>query len=262
MDFTAVWCDTCNASFTTSYTAGDPGWVVDCHWPHYSHHDSYYIMPRWQEAALRLVCKNNADPWNMDTDYCDDDTCQPDPKLTTDQAPNLRAGLHQCQLGDIYGWSLNGYVPTIANYPYDLRTRAHLYRQGTDTPEAWSPYLAVSGLNQAERDLLQQVKRHLVARKRNEADHWLEQDQQYLQALYDQPHDIPLITYRTYLPPVDQLAERQKYLLYRWDLQKLHGERLYARPIWRIVTERLSENRYALHREYNIIAETICPDPK
>lgn len=34
VDHASVWCQDCNARFTTRHTAGDPGFVVDCHTEH------------------------------------------------------------------------------------------------------------------------------------------------------------------------------------------------------------------------------------
>ena len=128
----------------------------------------------------------------------------------------------------------------------------------------WSPYLAISGLNWEDRDLLQQIKRYWGELKNSldlskgynqRKQESLTATQQALQTLHDRPYEMPRIYYRAELPPVTQLTDGQKYLLYQWNVEKLHGERLYAKPIWIVVTERSLESRHTLHRQYDIVVK-------
>jgi hypothetical protein len=45
MDYASVWCRTCNAQFVIRYTAGDPGFVVDCHTEHVTRGQVTYALP-------------------------------------------------------------------------------------------------------------------------------------------------------------------------------------------------------------------------
>jgi hypothetical protein len=63
VDFAQVWCNTCNANFTVRHTAGDPGFVVDCSWEHYSGRHAHYLLPRTADLCLTVALKDSGTCW-------------------------------------------------------------------------------------------------------------------------------------------------------------------------------------------------------
>jgi hypothetical protein len=95
VDFARVWCDTCNATFTVRHTAGDPGFVVDCTWEHYSGRHAHYLLPRAADLCLTLVLKDSGDPLDLTHgDNCWRDDCTPERVALTGTDSALRARLH------------------------------------------------------------------------------------------------------------------------------------------------------------------------
>lgn len=60
--FTQVWCDGCFAQFSMRSTVGDPGFVVDCTWPHYTPSAAHYLLPRSEGLSLTTVHKDSGNP--------------------------------------------------------------------------------------------------------------------------------------------------------------------------------------------------------
>src|SRR5690606_25799818 len=135
VDFAQVWCSTCNANFTVRHTAGDPGFVVDCTWEHYSGRHGHFLLPRTADLCLTLVLKDSGDPLDLTHDEsCWRDDCTPKQLALTGSDSALRPGLHACNVGTLYGWSLSGRVPT--HYDYNRHGSATLlWPDGRE--EAW-----------------------------------------------------------------------------------------------------------------------------
>lgn len=70
VDFAQVWCNTCNANFTVRHTAGDPGFVADCTWEHYSGRhedcieavDGLSVLVLFKPQPAKLAVDNEKDP--------------------------------------------------------------------------------------------------------------------------------------------------------------------------------------------------------
>jgi hypothetical protein len=110
LDLASAWCRNCNARFTVEHTAGDPGFHLRCDWGQQSWQASHYLLPKWPELALVLTLKDSGDPLDMSWDPSCGRECEGEAVRVTGSDHVLRPGLHVCQVGTIYGWTLIGHV--------------------------------------------------------------------------------------------------------------------------------------------------------
>jgi hypothetical protein len=112
VDLTSVWCDTCNARFTTRMTAGDPGVVVDADPSYYHASRARYIIPR-RDLTLTVVLKDfgySSHPEGQCGDYCVNGTTYEERAARgyyVSAPTSLRDLDHWCDL-EVYDWSLYG----------------------------------------------------------------------------------------------------------------------------------------------------------
>lgn len=242
VDFAQVWCNTCNANFTVRHTAGDPGFVVDCTWEHYSGRHSHYLLPRTADLCLTLVLKDSGDPLDFTRgDGCWRDDCMPEQVALTGGDSALRPGLHACYVGTLYGWSLSGRVPV--HYDYNRHGSATLlWPDGQE--ESWpeTAFVRTSQLGHDERRGLEQVVGELEKLVGDDSVGHKQGLLGMVKALLARPGVAPLIAYPVSFPDAGLLQEGEKYLLHRWLLKKDDPYRLvYAYPVWLVVTARDGE---------------------
>lgn len=256
VELAQVWCQQCNAQFTVRYTAGDPGFVVDCTWDHLSYKESHYLLPRASGLMLTMVCKNGGDLLAVrHTPDCHRDDCQPgNPALTDGQEGPLRAGLHACALGDVYDWSFYGHPPTV----YDTHQHGSYQLCWPDgRSESWpaSAFVRVSGLTWAEKRDLETAVSCL---DQYLPDNRLHQDlRRFLQTWRVRPSAAPTVPgHAVAFPRPAYLAAGEKYLLYRWLLwQEKPGTRHTAVPVWLVVKE-IGVSSY--EKAWQVVRENIC----
>ncbi|MCQ3972412.1 MAG: hypothetical protein DPW09_03075 [Anaerolineae bacterium] len=236
LDFASVWCNRCNARYQSRYTAGDPGFVVDCSWEHYHYGPARYLLPRSPSLGLYLVLKNSADPREMshpNGTWAEQPGCTPEqPRLTGDDL-GLRPGLHACNIGDWYDWSLSGWAPTHVEYDHTDSTIWQI------DGELWPgcAYVLISDLNYDERQTLELLAHTLqpISDPALPVD-WEKNAAQLLINLIGRHSRKPIIAHRASLPPQSELAEDERYLLYRW---LVYVEPDYhdpvAYPVWYVV---------------------------
>jgi hypothetical protein len=112
MDLASVWCNTCNARFTTRMTAGDPGVVVDADPAYYHAARARYVIPR-QDLTLTVVLKDfgySSHPEGKCGDYCVNGTTYEERAARgyyVSAPTSLRDPDHWCGL-EVYDWSLYG----------------------------------------------------------------------------------------------------------------------------------------------------------
>ncbi len=169
--FSSVWCNGCNAKFSVRYTAGDPGFVVDCTWPHLSFRDARYLIPRTTNLLLTMVFKSSGDPLDLTHDpHCHRQDCtDAQVALTDGQDGSVRPGLHACALGDVYDWSFYGRVPT--GYEHD-RHGHHDLVWPLGEKESWpkTAFVPVTGLAYEEKqtvpDAVEMIRTNVPESKR------------------------------------------------------------------------------------------------
>ncbi len=236
VDFAQVWCNTCNAAFTVRHTAGDPGFVVDCTWEHYSSRHAHYLLPRMADLCLTLVLKNGGDPLNlMHNEHCWRDDCTPEQVALTGPDSALRPGLHACRVGTLYGWSLNGRVPTHDN---DNRHDSTTILWPDGREESWpeTAFVRASYLSHDERRGLEQVMWELEKLVGDNSADYRQGLLEMVNGLLARPVAPPHIAYQTPFPDAGLLRKGEKYLLHRWLLRNDERYRLvYAYPVWLVV---------------------------
>ena len=254
-----VWCDGCHAQFSVRHTAGDPGFVVDCTWPFYQPGAARYLLPRSDELLLTMVFKRGGDPLALThTGDCHRAECTPQQVALTDgQDGPLRAGLHACQIGDVYDWSFYGRVPAVYDHDrhghYDLLWPA----ADGDRQEAWphTAFVPVSGCSGAERQRLADMAARL--RSGSATTPGRDDAHAFLQELLARPGRAPFVGYRSVWPSRRQLQANERYLLHRWLVQQEKQDGwLTAAPVWLVVTD-VAADKY--HPQWRVVRDNICP---
>ena len=259
MDFAQVWCNRCNANFTVRHTAGDPGFVVDCTWEHYSARHAHYLLPRTADFCLTLVLKDSGDLLDRThSDHCWRDDCSRDQVALTGADSVLRPGLHACAVGTLYGWSLGGRVPVVYDYNRHGYGRL-LWPDGGQKrdEEAWpdTAFLRTSNLTREEQNQLRQVARALEKNVDDEHPTWKQALLDAVQDLLARPTRSPHVAFRVPFPDASLLDEGEKYLLHRWLLKRDEGYRLvYAYPVWLVVAAVEDDSG-----RWRVLQDNICP---
>lgn len=255
VDFAQVWCNTCNANFTVRHTAGDPGFVVDCTWEHYSGRHAHYLLPRTTDLCLTLVLKDSGDPSDFTHgNACWRDDCMPEQLALTGPDSALRPGLHACNVGTLYGWSLSGRVP--AHYDYNRHGNATLlWPDGRE--ESWpeTAFVRTSHLAHDEQRNLEQVVWELEKLVGDDSADYRQDQLQTVKGLLARPIVPPHIAYRAPFPDAGLLHEGEKYLLRHWALKKDERYRLVcAYPVWLVVKAADSDVG-----GWRVVRDNLCP---
>ena len=252
--FSSVWCDSCNAKFSVRYTAGDPGFVVDCTWEHVSFRDAHYLMPRTTNLQLTMVFKSGGDPLDLTHDpHCHRQDCtETQVALTDGKDSSVRAGLHACALGDVYDWSFYGRVPTA--YKYDVHGHHDLVWP-LGEKESWpkTAFVSVTGFAYEEKQIVpnavEMIRTNVPESNRRQSI------LASLQLLVERSARAPTCYRSPWLPP-KYLAEGEKYLLHRWLISQEKGRLATAVPVWLVVKD-VSEEGYGF--TWQVVRDDICP---
>ncbi len=254
LDLAGVWCDTCHAQFQVRYTAGDPGFVVDCTWEHYQPTAARYLLPRTADLLLTMVCKSGDGLLDLQHNRtCHREDCTPAQVALTDgrEGP-LRAGLHACALGDVYDWSFYGRVPAVYNHD---RHGWHTLLWPDGREEGWprSAFVPVTGLRGEERRKLSSAA-SLLARQGD--GRYREELVSTLNDLVQRPTHPPAVRTRSVWPQPQHLQAGERYLLHRWLLQREKDGWKTAVPVW-LVVEDAAQDRYS--PRWQVVADHLCP---
>ena len=253
LDLASAWCNRCNTQFTVRPTAGDPGFVVDARWSHYSYLSAGYIMPRTDSLYLCLVLKDSLDPRDMTHDpdgacwsAAREGNCRPDAPWLTDGDVGLRPGLHRCMVGTLYDWDLHGRVPT----PEDLGEGCW---SGWEIDGQWWPYCATVRALRLETD----ERRCLEG-----AAAQLGRDHYPVSAdLLGQLARIgrrPSTLFQVRLPPLPALHEGAYYLLHHWvTAETRHDRDRQAWPVWYVVRPVTDVHGHV--DGWDVVRRDICP---
>ena len=269
--FSEIWCDGCQAQFNVRYTAGDPGFVVDCTMRYLQHGDSRYLIPRNEGLLLTMVFKSGGDPFAMShTAHCHRQDCsEAQTALTDGQDSPLRAGLHACTLGDVYDWSFYGHVPTVYQYErhgyyellwpevgcFDKRHTDPEHSRGGHT-EVWpgTAFVSVTGFTPEESQNLKAAAAMLQGD--NSTNPSWDALATTLQTLAARPSQVPYVNARSSWPQWKYLAEGEKYLLHRWLLQREKTDGYTtAVPVWLVVVDAAEDSHS--HR-WQVVGDNIC----
>lgn len=211
LDLAGVWCDTCHAQFQVRYTAGDPGFVVDCTWEHYQPQAARYLLPRTADLLLTMVCKSGDGLLDLRHNRtCHREDCTPAQVALTDgrEGP-LRAGLHD--------WAFYGRVPAVDNHD---RQGWHTLLWPDGRAEEWPrrAFVPVTGLRgEEQRDLSGAAS---LLTRHGPDGRYRKEPVTFLNDLAQRPAHPPAVRHRSIWPPRQQLREGERYLLHRWLLQK------------------------------------------
>ena len=253
LDLASAWCDRCNARFTVRPTAGDPGFVVDARWSHYSFLSARYIMPRSNSLYLCLVLKDSLDPRDMTHDpdgacwsAAREGRCHPDAPWLTDGDVGLRPGLHRCMVGTLYDWDLHGRVPT----PEELSEGCW---PGWEIDGQWWPHCATVRALRLEMD----ERRCLEgAAARLGRDH--HPVSANLLAQLARIGRRPPLLFQVRLPPISALQEDEYYLLHHWAVAEAeHCRDRQAWPVWYVVRPVVDERGHV--DGWDLVRRDICP---
>lgn len=253
VDFAQIWCDTCNANFTVRHTAGDPGFVVDCTWEHYSGRHAHYLLPRTAELSLTLVFKDSGDPLDLvHNDHCWRDDCSPEQEALTGADSPLRPELHACQVGTLYGWSLSGRV--AAHYDYSRHGAQTLdWPDGREVMWPGTAFVRTSHLTHDERRNLEQVVWEHDKQVEDDSEGYRQGPLEAVKGLLVQPVAPPHVAYRAPFPDAGQLGKGEKYLLYRWLLRREDRYQLVcAYPVWLVVADGDAS-------DWRVVKDNLCP---
>lgn len=253
LDLASAWCDRCNTQFTVRPTAGDPGFVVDARWSHYSYLSARYFMPRSDSLYLCLVLKDSLDPRDMTHDpdgacwsAAQERKCRPDVPWLTDGDVGLRPGLHRCMVGTLYDWDLHGRIPT----PEDLGEGRW---SGWKIDDRWWPQCATVRalrLETDERRYLEQAAAQLGR------DHY-PASADLLGQLARIGRQPPML-FQIRLPPIHALQEGAYYLLHHWVMVETeHYRDRQAWPVWYVVRPVTGE--HGRIEEWDVLRRDICP---
>jgi hypothetical protein len=267
LDLAETWCDRCNANFSVRHTAGDPGFVVDCRWPHYYANQAHYCLPCTDDLLVTLVFKNSGDPLNLaHSRHCHRDDCTAERVALTGAADSLRPGLHACEVGDVYNWSFYGHAPaqysrrrhdyTPLTWPEGCSEKSEDGHQ-----EAWpaSVFVGVSGLSHDEEADLRRLGRMLSEQKDDLHPNYRRGLLETLHAVVERPRRPPYLPFRSPFPRPDRLQAGEKFLLHRWLLKPEPGYgEVIAYPIWLVVTAVESRSEYDLPG-WRVVRDNLCP---
>ncbi|MCL4294217.1 MAG: hypothetical protein KJ077_00735 [Anaerolineae bacterium] len=258
VDFAAVYCSSCNTSFSVRHTAGDPGFVVDGSPRHTWLGATRYLIPRSGNLLLYMVYKNGSDPRQKPAgkNLSSEHLAQTDPTHTS-----LRPGLYTYHIGDLYEWKLSGLVPTLQELDQDSTSGYTWKIEG----EWWplSAYVRVSGLTDHQKAVLEGHLRHLLSQEAK--------DETLTEVITELVHQrasrrIGVHFNSEGLPPLKDLTENQRYLLHHW-LVCTTGNSPYtltaAYPVWYMVEPILSEEadpvgHYRIEG-WEVIGRDLCP---
>ena len=255
LDLASAWCDRCNVQFTVRPTAGDPGFVVDARWSHYSYLSAKYILPRTRSLYLCLVLKDSLDPRDMTHDpdggcwsAAREGKCRPDAPWLTGDNVGLRPGLHSCNVGTLYDWDVHGRVPM----PGDLREDRW---SGWKIDGQWWPNCATVRaleLETDERRCLEQAAAQLGR------DHYPVSGD--LLGQLARISKEPPVVFQLSLPPMSALQEgdAEAYLLHHWvtaETKPYLGEQAW--PVWYVV--RPVADEHGRVGEWEVVRRDICP---
>jgi hypothetical protein len=255
--FAQVRCDGCYAQFSVRPTAGDPGFVVDCTWPHYDPSLAHYLLPRSDDLLLTMVFKDSGNPLELTHNrHCHRDDCTPAKIALADGKDSpLRAGLHACPIGDVYDWSFYGHVPTFARRSTE---RQHELVWPDKRPsQSWpaSASVRATGLHRAEQQALQLAATLLA--EHTPPGHYRESVRTMLAEVSARPTHVPYLGYRSPWPHHKQLQSGEKYLLYRWLVAPMDTSDFQtARPLWLVVTS-LGESPHG--DRWLVVRDNLCP---
>jgi hypothetical protein len=255
VDFAQVWCDTCNASFTVRHTAGDPGFVMDCTWEHYSGRHAHYLLPCTADLCLTLVLKDSGDPLDLSHDEpCWRDDCTAEQVAVTGPDSALRPGLHACQVGTLYGWSLGGRAPVH----YDYNRHGYQTLHWPDgRKESWPEpaFVRTSHLTHDERRDLERTVWELERQIGDDSPAYKRGLLASVRKLRDRPVSPPYVAHRVPMPDAGRLNDGEKYLLYRWLLKREERYQLvFAYPVWLAV--RAAEGNSG---SWYVLQANFCP---
>jgi hypothetical protein len=253
LDLASAWCARCNAQFTVRPTTGDPGFVVDCTWQHYSYLDARYVVPRTGSLVLTLVLKDSRDPRDMAHEpdgscwtAAQDGSCRPDAPALTGGDGGLRPGLHRCRVGTLYDWSLNGRVPA----PEDLDRNGSAWDvDGQPWPRCAT--VRVVRLDRGEKRDLQVAAGDLRKKWPNLSES--------LERMANARSEPPVVYHQAGLPPISGLREGEYYLLHRWATAWDSGRDYsfeYACPVWYVVRPVLDDGYV---EGWDVVRRDVCP---
>lgn len=255
VDFAQVWCDTCNANFTVRHTSGDPGFVVDCTWQHYSGHNAHYLLPRTAELCLTLVLKDSGDLLELThNEHCWRDDCMPEQVASTGPDSALRPGLHACQVGTLYGWSLGGRVPV--HYDHNRHGYQTLYWPD-GRKDSWpeTAFVRTSNLTHEEGRDLEQVRWELERQLGDDSSGYKRGLMTSVRNLLERPASPPYVAYRVPFPDASLLNDGEKYLLHRWLLKREKRYHVvFAYPVWLVVTAADGDRN-----GWRVVQDNLCP---
>ena len=242
-DLASVWCDKCNAQFSARPTSGDPGFVVDVHWEHYSMGSAVYLLPPVRTLIGTLVLKDSNNPRDMSVNGCD---CKEGEVRLTDQSTGLRPGLHECNIGTLYDWrKVYGQVPR----PEDLSHSSTSWTvDGVQWPQSATE--RVLSLSYGERSYL------------DIANYWLDKQYENVKnglAALSKIRSTQLDVFEARFPDAAELGKDERYLLHHWVTIKKNsssGDYELAVPVWYVVTP-VVEDRWI--KGWNVVRKDICP---
>ncbi len=261
LDFTSTWCHKCNAQFQVRYTAGDPGFVIDCIWSDLYYGATRLMLPRSEFLGMYLVFKDSGDPCDLS---CDDCRCAPDkPSLTDQDDRSLRPGLHTCKIGDIYEWKLSGWAPDYI----ELKRRTQ--RSGWKIDGQWWPdcaYIRTTSLLDGELHALQRLCRYLSSVADADDLAVLSDLETLNRNLSTRLPRRPMVyggLGGNFIPDMTELGEEERYLLHHWLLTKDDGSLETAWPVWYAVKPILGEEQKHTQlcpiEGWEVIRKDICP---
>jgi len=237
------------------HTAGDAGFVLDCSWEHYSEQYAHYLMPRTADLCLTLVLKDSGDLLDLTHgEHCWRDDCTPEQVALTGPDSALRPGLHACQVGTLYGWSLGGRIP--ADYDYNR----HGYRTlhwPDGRKESWPDpaFVRTSRLSHDERRDLQQTAWELEKGMADRRPGYRKGLLETLRGLLDRPNRAPYVAHHALFPDAGRLNDGEKYLLHHWLLKREERYQLvYGYPVWLVVTATDDETGGR-----RVVRDDLCP---
>ena len=262
--FAEVWCDTCHATFTIRYTAGDAGFCLDAKIGHLQYGASRYLIPRSDDLVLTMVFKNSGDPLALRREgYCYRDDCADEQLALTDgQDGPLRAGLHACAIGDVYDWSFYGRAPS--HYQSDRHGSYSLLWPDGREADSWpqTAFLSVSGLDCLAKRRLNDAISLLVNAQPSHSwgeDNWRRNRDElaaFLRSLAQRPSQPPHLRYRSPWPNRRLLADGERYLLHRWLVCQEESGWTTALPVWLVVVDAHAD-QYS--RRWRVVRDNICP---
>lgn len=255
----AVWCGQCNAKFSVRYTAGDPGFVVDCTWESYWWGGAKYILPRCSTLVMTMVLKDTGDPRDMDTSDCG---CDPENMNLTDGSSSLRPGLHSCNVGTLYDWNLYG------SSGGDIKQNSTSLK--LDNGEDWREPAGVRrylDLSYDEKSTVRYARYSLKLLMPHVDDDLtktsLVNTLEELDAISERGKPGPVIKCFNTLPPMDALKKGEKYMLHHWvtDTDEKAPYREWALPVWWVVQPEIETGRDDRQRytdNLKVIRNNIC----